>query len=260
MPEHFRLEPVDDHGVATLRLDRPKVNALDEIALRELTEVCDELEGRSDVRAVVLWGGPRVFGGGADIEPMLGFSPDDAAAFSRLLNDAVLCVERLPQVTISAVNGYALGGGCELALATDFRVAADNAFFGLPEIQLGIFPGGGGTQRLTRLIGVTPAKQLIYTGDRCPADEALRLGLVSAVFPADELHTEAVALARRFARSAAAVHIAKATILDGLHLPLDEAVALESERFGEAFATNDATIGLESFVANGPGRADFTGT
>ena len=259
MPEHFRLQPVDDHGVATLRLDRPKVNALDETALRELIEVCDDLEGRVDVRAVVVWGGPRVFGGGADIEPMLGFSPSEAAQFSGLLNDALLRVERLPQITIAAVNGYALGGGCELALATDFRVAADNAVFGLPEIQLGIFPGGGGTQRLTRLVGVTRAKQLIYTGDRCPADDALALGLVSAVFPADDVHTEAVTLARRYAASAAAVHIAKRTILDGLHLPLDEAVALEAERFGEAFATDDARIGLESFMANGPGKAEFTG-
>ena len=256
--EFVRIEE-GQAGVATLRLDRPKVNAINRQLTEELAETAAELAGRSDIRAVVIWGGPKIFAAGADISDFSGLDPAGAQALSQRINDALLALENLPQVTIAAVNGFALGGGMELSMAAEFRLAANNATFGQPEILLGIIPGGGGTQRLPRLVGVTRAKEIIYTGRHIPADEALDIGLVSAIHPAEELYDAAIELATSYAKGPAAITMAKHAIMDGLTLPLDKGVAREAEHFGECFTTEDAATGVASFLEHGPGKAEFTG-
>lgn len=257
MSEFVRVET--SSGVATIRIDRPKMNALNPQVLSELTEAANAVGADRDVRAAVIWGGPRIFAAGADIGGFTGLAPAAAQALSRQFNDAFLAVENMPQITVAAVNGYALGGGMELAMATDFRVAADDAVFGQPEIKLGIIPGGGGTQRLPRLVGITRAKEIIYTGRNVYPDEALAVGLVSAVHPAQETYDAAVEMAAGYAAGPAALRMAKQAVMDGLPLSLADAVARETEHFGECFSTDDATIGVASFLEKGPGKANFTG-
>ncbi|MFQ5556168.1 MAG: enoyl-CoA hydratase/isomerase family protein [Acidimicrobiales bacterium] len=246
-------------GVATIRLDRPKVNAIDEQVVEELAAAAAELAAADDIRAVVLWGGPRVFAAGADINSFPDLDPDTARSFSNRINDALLAIENLPQISIAAVNGYALGGGMEMSMATDFRVAADDATFGQPEILLGIIPGGGGTQRLPRLVGITRAKEIIYTGRQVSASEALEIGLVSHLHPADHVYDAALDLARRYAAGPAALRMAKRSVMDGLHLRLADAAAREADHFGDCFTTADARTGVASFLESGPGKATFSG-
>ncbi|HEX9767402.1 MAG TPA: enoyl-CoA hydratase-related protein, partial [Nitriliruptorales bacterium] len=160
-------------------------------------------------------------------------------------------------VTIAAINGYALGGGCELALACDFRFIADNAKLGQPEILLGVIPGAGGTQRLPRLIGIARAKELVFSGRMVDAVEAPRIGLADAVFPADDVYDEAVKAAARYAAGPFAIRLAKQAIEDGLEMSLDNALRLERAMFAGAFATEDARIGVQSFIEHGPGKAEF---
>ena len=260
MAEFVRIEPSSSEQVVILRLDRPKVNALNEQVGHELNELANELETRSDVRAVVVWGGPRIFAAGADIAAFpVNDGYRDPAPMVDALNEALLTIEKLPQITIAAVNGVALGGGCELAMSTDFRVCGASAAFGQPEILLGLIPGAGGTQRLTRLVGITKAKEIVYTGRTVDADEALAIGLVSAVHPDDEVIERAVELAAGYARGPAALRHAKRAVMDGLHLPLDEALAVERREFIETFQSDDAVIGIRSFQERGPGKATFTG-
>ena len=246
-------------GVATIRMDRPKMNAINVQLLDELTEAANAVGADPDVRAAVVWGGPRIFAAGADIGRFTGLDPAGARILSRRFNDAFLAVENMPQITVSAVNGYALGGGMELAMATDFRVAAEDAVLGQPEIRLGIIPGGGGTQRLPRLVGVTRAKEIIYTGRNVYPDEALAIGLVSAVHPPDETYDAAVEMAAGYAAGPAALRMAKQAVMDGLALSLADAVARETEHFGDCFATEDTAVGVASFLEKGPGKAVFTG-
>ena len=260
MGEFVRIETGAAEGVATLRLDRPKVNALNSQVVAELHEAADDLAGRADIRAVVIWGGPRVFAAGADINEFSGMDADGARQLSQNINDALRALEELPQITVCAVNGYALGGGCELAMAAEFRLVGEGAVLGQPEILLGIIPGGGGTQRLSRLVGITKAKELIYSGRTVKADEAVAIGLASAVYPDDEVYDEAVKLAARYAAGPAAITLAKKAILDGYALSLDEALAVEVEAFAAAFNTDDAHTGVASFLENGPGKAVFTGS
>lgn len=259
MTETVKLQTDTAPGVATILLDRPKVNALNGEMIGGIRAACVELEGRDDIRAVVVWGGPRVFAAGADITEFVGLDFDATLELSHGINEAFLALEQLPQITIAAVNGYALGGGCELAISTDFRLAADTAVFGQPEILLGIIPGGGGTQRLARLIGVTRAKELIYTGRNVSAEEALAIGLVSAIHPAASLYDEAVALASQYAIGPAALQLAKQAIMDGLHLPLADGVMVEAELFAHSMVTEDGVTGVQSFIENGPGKATFQG-
>lgn len=246
-------------GVATIRVDRPKMNALNPQVLSELTEAANAVSADGDVRAAVIWGGPRIFAAGADIGGFTGLAQAEAEALSRQFNDAFLAVENMPQITVAAVNGYALGGGMELAMAAEFRVAADDAVFGQPEIKLGIIPGGGGTQRLPRLVGITKAKEIIYTGRNVYPDEALAIGLVSAVHPAEETYDAAVEMAAGYAAGPAALRMAKQAVMDGLPLSLADAVARETHHFGECFTTDDAAIGVASFLERGPGKATFSG-
>jgi enoyl-CoA hydratase/carnithine racemase len=257
--EFVRLEVDRGKAVGTIRLDRPPVNAMNPQIWREIGEVAGEAEADEEVRAVVIWGGPDVCAAGADIEDLTTMSFQDMRALGPVLQASFDRVAKLPLVTVAAVNGYALGGGCELALTGDLRFLAEDARIGLPEIKLGILPGAGGTQRLQRIVGQGRAKEMIYTGRHVDADEAERIGLAHRVVPADEVYETAVDVAAGFASGPYALRLAKQSITDGGELPLDEALRLESALLAECFATDDAAIGLRSFLDNGPGRASFTG-
>ena len=198
MSEFVRLEVAD--GVATLRLDRPKMNALDVQMQEEIRAAAAEATERDDVKAVVVYGGERVFAAGADVKEMANMSYTDMIKRSSGLTSAFSAVARIPKPVVAAITGYALGGGCELALCADVRFAADDATLGQPEVLLGIIPGAGGTQRLSRLVGPSRAKDIIFTGRFVKADEALAIGLVDRLFPADEVYAEAVAWASQFAQ------------------------------------------------------------
>ncbi|HYH34962.1 MAG TPA: enoyl-CoA hydratase-related protein [Nocardioides sp.] len=257
-PEFVRLEV--DEGVGTIRLDRPKMNAISVAVQEQLSAVVAEAVERDDVRAVVLYGGERVFAAGNDVKEMATMSHVDMVKRSGPLQGVVTQVARIPKPVIAAVNGYALGGGCELALAADVRFAAEDAVLGQPEILLGIIPGAGGTQRLTRLVGPSVAKDLIFTGRFVKADEALSLGLVDRVLPPDQVYAEAVAWARQFSGAAAyALRAAKEAIDRGAEVDLDTGLEMERQQFAALFATEDRAIGMDSFLANGPGKAQFRG-
>ena len=258
MGEFVRLEVED--GVGTIRLDRPKMNAISSQVTAELEQVAGEVRRREDVRAVVLWGGERVFAAGADIKEMSGLTYSHMVAWGTQLQDAFKQVARLPLPVVAAVNGYALGGGCELALAADFRFAAEDAVLGQPEVLLGIIPGAGGTQRLSRLVGTAKAKDIIFTGRFVKADEALRIGLVDRVVAADKVLEESVAYAAQFSGAAAlAIRAAKECIDRGSETDLDTGLEIERQQFAAIFATEDRTRGMTSFVENGPGKATFVG-
>ncbi|MCC3771501.1 enoyl-CoA hydratase/isomerase family protein [Streptomyces sp. UNOC14_S4] len=245
-------------GVGTVRLDRPPMNALDIATQDRLRELAEEVTHRADVRAVVLWGGEKVFAAGADIKEMQKMDHAAMVARSRGLQDAFTAVARIPKPVVAAVTGYALGGGCELALCADFRVAADNAKLGQPEILLGLIPGAGGTQRLSRLIGPSKAKDLIFTGRQVKADEALALGLVDRVVPAAEVYEQAHAWAAKLAAGPAlALRAAKEAVDTGLETDIDTGLAIERNWFAGLFATEDREIGMRSFVEDGPGKAKF---
>ncbi|MBK3566334.1 MULTISPECIES: enoyl-CoA hydratase/isomerase family protein [unclassified Streptomyces] len=245
-------------GVGTIRLDRPPMNALDTATQDRLKELAEEATRREDVRAVVVYGGEKVFAAGADIKEMQRMDHAAMVARSRDLQDSFTAVARIPKPVVAAVTGYALGGGCELALCADFRIAADNAKLGQPEILLGLIPGAGGTQRLARLIGPSKAKDLIFTGRMVKADEALQLGLVDRLVPAAEVYTEAHAWAAKLAQGPAiALRAAKEAIDTGLETDIETGLAVERTWFAGLFATEDREIGMRSFVEEGPGKAKF---
>lgn len=248
----------DEAGVATLRLDRPPVNALDLQVWDELGAAAAQLSGDDHIKAVVLWGGEKVFCAGADVEAMSGLGFTGMFAHGGGLQDALRALAEIPKVVIAAINGYALGGGCELALTADFRYAAENARMGQPEILLGLIPGAGGTQRLQRIVGVTRAKQMVYSGRFYDAQECLEMGLVSRVLPAGEVYEAAVADARGYARGPYALRMAKQALDQGGELDLDAALRLEGHLFAACFATEDAKAGMASFLEHGPGQAEFT--
>ncbi|MEW1863009.1 enoyl-CoA hydratase-related protein [Streptomyces sp. NBC_00669] len=247
-----------EDGVGTIRLDRPPMNALDAAMQDLLKELAEQAAARADVRAVVVWGGPKVFAAGADIKEMRAMSYQDMVDRSRGLQDAFSAVARIPKPVVAAVNGYALGGGCELALCADIRIAAENAKLGQPEILLGLIPGAGGTQRLARLVGPSRAKDLIFTGRTVGAAEAQTLGLVDRVVPAEQVYAQALAWARQLARGPAyALRAAKEAVDGGLDTDLASGLTLERTLFAGLFATEDRETGMRSFVENGPGQAEF---
>jgi enoyl-CoA hydratase/carnithine racemase len=251
---------VVEDGVGTILLDRPPMNALSAEVQRDIREAAYDATSRADVRAVVVYGGPKVFAAGADVREMATWSYQEMVDRSAALQASFTAVARIPKPTIAAVTGYALGGGCELALCCDLRVAGDNAKLGQPEILLGIIPGAGGTQRLTRLVGPSRAKELVFTGRFVEAQEALRIGLVDRVVPADEVYAEAMALARSFAEGPAyALRAAKEAIDRGLETDLETGLEIERVQFSALFATEDRQIGMDSFLENGPGKARFSG-
>jgi enoyl-CoA hydratase/carnithine racemase len=256
--ELVRLEV--EEGVGTLRVDRPKMNVLDIATQEEVRAAAHEASERDDVRAVVVYGGERVFAAGADVKEMSTMSYADMADRSAGLQSALTAVAEIPKPVVAAVTGYALGGGCELALCADVRFAAEDAVLGQPEILLGIIPGAGGTQRLTRLVGPARAKELIFTGRFVRADEALAIGLVDKVVPAEEVYADALAWARQFSTGAArALRAAKQAIDRGLEVDLATGLEIERLQFAGLFATEDRTAGMRSFVEQGPGKATFTG-
>lgn len=260
MGEFVRLEDSSIDGVAVIRLDRPKVNALNRQLCSELGEVVADLADRQDVRAAVLWGGPRFFAAGADISEFpVNDGHRDPSPLVAVMNDAYNALENLPQITVAAVNGFALGGGCELAMTTDFRVCGESAQFGQPEVLLGLIPGAGGTQRLTRLVGVTKSKELNYTGRMVPAAEALDIGLVSAVHPDEEVFDKALEMAATYARGPASLANLKRAIQNGADLTIQVALDVEQNEFVDCFQTDDAVIGITSFLESGAGNAEFTG-
>ncbi|KPI00411.1 Enoyl-CoA hydratase [Actinobacteria bacterium OK074] len=245
-------------GVGTLRLDRPPMNALDVATQDRLKELAEEATRREDVRAVVVYGGEKVFAAGADIKEMQEMDHTAMVLRSRALQESFTAVARIPKPVVAAVTGYALGGGCELALCADFRVAGENAKLGQPEILLGLIPGAGGTQRLARLVGPSKAKDLIFTGRMVKADEALRLGLVDRVVPAEDVYTEAHAWAAKLAQGPAlALRAAKEAVDTGLETDIETGLAVERTWFAGLFATADREIGMRSFVEEGPGKAKF---
>jgi enoyl-CoA hydratase/carnithine racemase len=249
-----------DGAVATMRLDRPPMNALNAQVQEEIRAAALEATERTEVRAVVIYGGPKVFAAGADIKEMATMSYGDMVVRSVGLSSAFSSVARIPKPTVAAVTGYALGGGCELSLCADRRVAADSAKLGQPEILLGVIPGAGGTQRLSRLVGPSKAKDLCFTGRFVGADEALRIGLIDEVVPAEEVYDAARRWAEQFANGPAfALRAAKESIDQGLSVDLETGLAIEAQKFAALFATEDRTIGMESFIENGPGKAQFTG-
>ncbi len=258
MAEFVRLDV--EAGVGTIRLERPPMNALSRQVQEEIREAALEAAARADVRAVVVYGGPKVFAAGADIKEMAEMSYQDMLVASGPLQSAFTAVAQIPKPVVAAVTGYALGGGCELALCCDLRVIGDNAKMGQPEILLGIIPGAGGTQRLPRLIGPSRAKELIFTGRFVGAEEALRIGLADRVVAPDDVYTEALALAQQLAAGPQlALRAAKLAIDAGLGSDLDTGLELERLNFAGLFATDDRTVGMVSFIESGPGKAQFTG-
>lgn len=234
------------------------MNALDIAVQDRLRELAAEITHRDDIRSVVVWGGEKVFAAGADIKEMREMDQAAMVARSRGLQDAFTAIARIPKPVVAAVTGYALGGGCELALCADIRIAADNAKLGQPEILLGLIPGAGGTQRLPRLVGPAKAKDLIFTGRMVAAQEALAIGLVDRVVPAAEVYDAAHAWAAKLATGPAiALRAAKEAVDDGLEAGIDTGLSLERTWFSALFATEDREIGMRSFVEEGPGKARF---
>ena len=246
-----------DDGVAIVTLNNPKVNALSQALLARLAEVADDLTAQPP-GAVVITGGDRLFAAGADISEFGG--PEEADRIGAGFHRALDAVAAIPRFVIAAVSGFALGGGCELALACDYRIAGERAVFGQPEILLGIVPGGGGTQRLPRLVGPSRAKELMITGRQVASAEALAIGLADEVVANEVLMDRALSLAADVARGAlVSQSIVKRAVDDGLSSSLAEGLLLERRLFTESFRSDDSRIGVQSFLANGPGKAEFTG-
>jgi enoyl-CoA hydratase/carnithine racemase len=256
--EFVRLEV--EGGIGTIRLDRPPMNALNAQVQEELRVAASAAGSRKDVFAVVLYGGEKVFAAGADVKEMATMSYVEMADRSAALQSSLTAIARIPKPVVAAVTGYALGGGCELALCADFRVAGDNAKLGQPEILLGIIPGAGGTQRLPRLVGPARAKKIIFSGRFVGAEEALRIGLVDEVVPADDVYTAAREMVAGYVGGPAyALRAAKEAIDRGLESDLDTGLEVERLQFSALFATEDRRTGMESFVEHGPGKAVFEG-
>ena len=243
------LEKKGLYAVATI--NRPKaLNALNSEVLSDLDELVRTVSADAGIRALVITGsGEKAFVAGADIGEMSTLTPAEGEAFGKHGNDVFRKLETLPIPTIAAVNGFALGGGCELSMSCDIRLCADTAVFGQPEAGLGITPGFGGTQRLARLISPGMAKQLIYTAKNIKADEAYRIGLVNAVYPLAELLPAAEKMAETIAKNAPiAVRACKKAINEGLEAKMDDAVVIEEKLFGSCFQTADQIEGMSAFL------------
>ncbi len=258
MGEFVRVET--EAGIATIRLDRPKMNALNGQVQQEIGAAAAQVSADPETRAVILYGGERIFAAGADVKEMSESGPAQIMDLAAGIQTAFKAVAHIPKPVVAAITGYALGGGLELALCADFRVLGESAQVGQPEILLGIIPGAGGTQRLTRLIGVSKAKDLVYSGRFVKAPEALAIGLADQVVADADVYQAARDLAARYVAGAPlALRAAKQAIDAGQDVDLDAALEIERLHFTGLFATEDGKAGLASFVANGPGKATFSG-
>jgi enoyl-CoA hydratase/carnithine racemase len=248
--EFVRLDVED--GIGTIRLDRPPMNALNAAVQDELRAAAHEASDRADVRAVIVYGGEKVFAAGADIKEMAAMSYTDMVDRSGALQSSFSAIAKIPKPVVAAVNGY--------ALCADIRIAAEDAKLGQPEILLGIIPGAGGTQRLSRLVGPARAKDILFTGRVVNAAEALAIGLVNQVVPASEVYAAARKWAGQFMSGPAyALRAAKEAVDRGLEADLETGLEIERQQFAALFATEDKAIGFESFIEHGPGKAVFKG-
>jgi enoyl-CoA hydratase/carnithine racemase len=258
MGELVRLEIAD--GIGTIRLDRPPVNALNDQLTGELADVARSAAASEEVRAVIIYGGEKVFAAGADIKEMAEANYAAMTTRSGQLQEALALIAGIPKPVVAAVTGYALGGGLELALTADFRVAGESARLGQPEILLGVIPGAGGTQRLPRLVGPAKAKDIVFSGRMLKAAEAHAIGLVDLVAPDDSVYAAAHDMVKRYAAGPAlALRAAKQAIDHGLDVDLATGLEIERIHFAALFGTEDQRSGMRSFLENGPGKATFTG-
>jgi len=247
-------------SVGIIRLDRPPVNAINSAMHAQLEAAAHELDADRSVRAVLVHGGPKAFAGGADIKEMADLGPAEIAIFGKGLTRALDAISRMRVPVVAAVTGYALGGGFELALTADFRIVADDARLGVPEITLGVIPGAGGTQRLPRLVGTAVAKRMIFTGQPVRGAEAVALGIAEEAVPADQVIARATEFAERLATGPTqALTAAKRCIDDGMDTDLATGLRMEAAAFASLFATEDKRAGMASFIAEGPGKARFIG-
>jgi enoyl-CoA hydratase/carnithine racemase len=258
MGEFVRLEVAD--GIGTIRLDRPPVNALNDQLTGELADVARAAARSDEVRAVIIYGGQKVFAAGADIKDMAEASYAAMVTRSGGLQEAMGLIAGIPKPVVAAITGYALGGGLEVALAADFRVAGEGARLGQPEILLGVIPGAGGTQRLPRLVGPARAKDIVFSGRMLKAAEAHAIGLVDLVAPDDSVYQAALDMVKRYAAGPAlALRAAKQAIDHGLDVDLATGLEIERVQFAALFGTEDQRAGMRSFLEQGPGQATFTG-
>ena len=258
MGEFVRVET--EAAIATIRLDRPPMNALSSQLQNEIGATAAQVSADADIRAVILYGGEKLFAAGADVKEMADASYARIMEIGAGIQNAYKAVARIPKPVIAAITGYALGGGLELALCADFRVLGENARVGQPEIQLGIIPGAGGTQRLPRLIGPARAKDLVFSGRLVDAAEALRIGLADQVVPSADVYAAARLLAERYRHAAPlALRAAKQAIDQGLERDLEAGLEIERLQFTGLFGTEDQQTGMRSFLENGPGKATFSG-
>jgi len=254
--EFVRLETTD--GIGTIRLDRPPMNPLSTQVQEELREAAHAAAADPEIRAVVVYGGEKVFAAGADITEFTAQTYQRMSLRAAELSGAFDAVARIEKPVVAAITGYALGGGCELALACDWRVVAQDAKLGQPEIKLGLIPGAGGTQRLARLIGPAKAKDLVFSGRMVDAEEALRIGLADRVVPAADVYATAIELVRPYTNGPAlALRAAKLAIDGGLGMDLASGLAWESQLFAGLFATDDRIEGTTAFVQKR--KPKFTG-
>lgn len=240
-----------EEGIATITFNRPKVlNALNEESLKELSHALDKIPADEDIRVLILTGaGEKSFIAGADISMFPKFNVLKAKLFSEKGRNLMNKLQELPIPVIAAVNGFALGGGCEVAIACDFIYASENAMFGLPEITLGIIPGYGGTQRLSRLVGMNMAKEMIFTGKMIPAAEARTIGLVNSVCPQEALMSEVIKTAKAIAlKGKVSLRAAKQAINNGMNVDLDTGLRIETDAFALCLASPDAMEGTSAFL------------
>ena len=258
MGEFVTLEVSD--GIGTILLNRPPVNALNDQLTGELADAAREASESDEIRAVIIYGGEKVFAGGADIKQMVEASYPEMAVRSGRLQATMNLIAGIPKPVVAAITGYALGGGLELALAADFRVAGEGARLGQPEILLGIIPGAGGTQRLSRLVGPARAKDIVFSGRMLKAAEAHAIGLVDVMAPDDSVYRAALDMVKQYAAGPAlALRAAKQAIDHGLDVDLATGLEIERVQFAALFGTEDQGVGMRSFLESGPGKAAFTG-
>lgn len=260
-PEFVTVRTAEEHpGIGTIAINRPPTNALTRQVYRELAAAAAEVSQRDDIRVVIVYGGHEIFCTGDDLTELAELSGEEMTRSAAVRQDAISAVAAVPKPTVAAITGYALGSGLELALAADWRVAGDNVKVGSPEILVGMIPGGGGTTRLSRVVGLSRAKEMVFSGRFVEAKEALRMGLLDEMVAPDDVYNRAADWARRFVDGPPlALAAAKAALDHGFDNPIPAGLARERELFCEVFATQDRVDGVTAHLTKGPGTAEFGG-